>query len=85
MEVKNLNVVFVMCHPAGESRAVSVDSKQSHVVLSNLSAGFSYMITIFSTQGRVQSDALTSTITTGTQLAMLNVSYSYTFVFPLHM
>ena len=63
----------------GESRAMSIDSKQSHVVLSNLSAGSSYVIAVFSTQGRAQSDALTSTITTGTQLVKLSVSYSYTF------
>ncbi|XP_053183555.1 tenascin-like [Scomber japonicus] len=62
----------------GESRAMSIDSKQSHVVLSNLSAGSSYVIAVFSTQGRAQSDALTSTITTvpaaPTHLQAVNVT-----------
>lgn len=58
---------------------MSIDSKQLHVVLSNLSAGISYMITVTSTHGRAQSDALSSTITTGTQLVKFSVGYSYTF------
>ncbi|KAF7665757.1 hypothetical protein LDENG_00132680 [Lucifuga dentata] len=48
----------------GESYSVTMDSQQSYVVLSKLSAGSSYIINVTTTQGRVQSDALTSTITT---------------------
>nr|XP_046256812.1 tenascin [Scatophagus argus] len=48
----------------GESRYVTVDSHQSYVVLSKLSTGSSYIITVTATQGRAQSDALTSVITT---------------------
>ncbi|XP_071758426.2 uncharacterized protein tnxba [Centroberyx gerrardi] len=48
----------------GESRSVTMDSQQSHLVLSKLSAGSSYIISVTTTQGKVQSDALTSTITT---------------------
>lgn len=44
-----------------------VDSQQSHVVLSKLSAGSSYIITVTATQGRAQSDVLTSLMTTGIQ------------------
>lgn len=44
---------------------MTLNSRQSHVVLSKLSAGSSYMISVTSTQGRAQSDALTSVITTG--------------------
>ncbi|XP_044213966.1 tenascin [Thunnus albacares] len=62
----------------GESRSMSIDSKQLHVVLSNLSAGISYMITVTSTHGRAQSDALSSTITTvpapPTHLQAINVT-----------
>lgn len=45
---------------------MTVDSQQSYVVLSKLSAGSSYIITVTTTQGRAQSDALTSIMTTGT-------------------
>ncbi|KAM4600957.1 tenascin [Polymixia lowei] len=48
----------------GESNFVTVDSQQSSVVLSKLSAGSSYTISITTTQGKVQSDALSSIITT---------------------
>ncbi|XP_044063503.1 tenascin isoform X2 [Siniperca chuatsi] len=62
----------------GESRFVTVDSQQSHVVLSKLSAGSSYIITVTTTQGRAQSDALTSIITTvpapPTHLQVVNVT-----------
>ncbi|XP_068592008.1 tenascin [Cebidichthys violaceus] len=62
----------------GESRFVTVESQQSYVVLSKLSAGSSYIITITTTQGRAQSDALTSLITTvpapPTHLQVVNVT-----------
>ncbi|XP_076593478.1 uncharacterized protein tnxba [Chaetodon auriga] len=62
----------------GENRFVTVDSQQSHVVLSSLSAGSSYIITVTTTQGRAQSDALTSVITTvpapPTHLQVVNVT-----------
>ncbi|XP_032374195.1 tenascin [Etheostoma spectabile] len=62
----------------GESRFVAVASKQSHVVLSKLSAGSSYIITLTTTQGRAQSDTLTSLITTvpapPTHLQVVNVT-----------
>ncbi|KAM7420595.1 hypothetical protein PAMA_015023 [Pampus argenteus] len=62
----------------GESRSVSIDSQQSHMVLSKLSAGSSYLITVTSTQGRAQSDSLTSTIVTvpapPTDLQAVNVT-----------
>ncbi|XP_029928616.1 tenascin [Myripristis murdjan] len=48
----------------GESRYVTMSSQQSHIVLSKLSAGSTYIISITTTQGKVQSDVLTSTITT---------------------
>ncbi|KAK9513648.1 hypothetical protein VZT92_027164 [Zoarces viviparus] len=70
--VKFTNIV------TGESRFVTVESQQSYVVLSKLSAGSSYIITITSTQGRAQSDALTSLITTvpapPTHLQVVNVT-----------
>lgn len=47
---------------------MTVESQLSYVVLSKLSAGSSYIISITTTKGRAQSDALTSLITTGTQL-----------------
>ncbi|XP_078109288.1 tenascin [Sander vitreus] len=62
----------------GESRFVTVESQQSHVVLSKLSAGSSYIITLTTTQGRAQSDTLTSLITTvpapPTHLQVVNVT-----------
>ncbi|XP_061809039.1 uncharacterized protein tnxba [Nerophis lumbriciformis] len=48
----------------GETRSVSLNSQQTHVVLSKLSAGSSYIVTVTSTQGKAQSDALLSIITT---------------------
>lgn len=48
----------------GESSSVSVDSKQSQVVLSKLSAGSSYVVTVSSTLGRSESDPLTAVMTT---------------------
>lgn len=45
---------------------MTMSSQQSHVVLTKLSAGTSYIISIMATQGRTQSDTLTSIITTGT-------------------
>uniref|UniRef100_A0A8P4KP75 Fibrinogen C-terminal domain-containing protein n=1 Tax=Dicentrarchus labrax TaxID=13489 RepID=A0A8P4KP75_DICLA len=45
----------------------------SYVVLSKLSAGSSYIVTVTAKQGRAQSDALTSIITTGTKSDKLNV------------
>ncbi|KAM8870572.1 uncharacterized protein tnxba isoform 2-T2 [Spinachia spinachia] len=62
----------------GESRFVTVESQLSHVVLSKLSAGSSYIISITTTQGRAQSDALVSLITTvpapPTHLQVINVT-----------
>lgn len=62
----------------GESRFVTVDSQQSHVVLSELSAGSSYIVTVTATLGRAQSDGLTSVITTvpapPTHLQVVNVT-----------
>ncbi|XP_045900859.1 tenascin [Micropterus dolomieu] len=62
----------------GESRFVTVDSQQSYVVLSKLSAGSSYIISLTTTKGRAQSDALTSVITTvpapPTHLQVVNVT-----------
>lgn len=45
---------------------MTVTSQQSDVVLTKLSAGTSYIVSVMATQGRAQSDALTSIITTGT-------------------
>ncbi|XP_071326364.1 tenascin-N [Trachinotus anak] len=62
----------------GESRFVAVDSQQSYVVLSKLSTGSSYIISVTATQGRTQSDALVSIITTvpapPTHLQVVNVT-----------
>lgn len=62
----------------GENRFVTVDSQQSHVLLSDLSAGSSYIITVTATLGRAQSDGLTSVITTvpapPTHLQVVNVT-----------
>nr|XP_040022307.1 tenascin [Gasterosteus aculeatus aculeatus] len=62
----------------GESRFVTVESQLSYVVLSKLSAGSSYIISITTTKGRAQSDALTSLITTvpapPTHLQVINVT-----------
>ncbi|CAL8286671.1 unnamed protein product [Merluccius merluccius] len=48
----------------GESSVETVEPQRSHVVLSQLGAGSSYIITITSVQGNAESDALTSLITT---------------------
>lgn len=62
----------------GESHYVTVDSQQSHITLSKLSAGSSYIITVTTTHGRVQSDGLTSVMTTvpapPTHLQVVNVT-----------
>ncbi|XP_034410202.1 tenascin [Cyclopterus lumpus] len=62
----------------GESRFVTVELQQSYVVLTKLSTGSSYIITITTTQGRAQSDALISLITTvpapPTHLQVVNVT-----------
>ncbi|KAM9310021.1 uncharacterized protein tnxba [Pholidichthys leucotaenia] len=62
----------------GESRFVTVNSQQSHVVLSGLSAGSSYIITVTTTRGQSQSDMLSSIITTvpapPTHLQVINVT-----------
>nr|XP_043889420.1 tenascin [Solea senegalensis] len=62
----------------GESRFVVMDYQQSYIVLSKLSAGSSYIISINTTQGRGQSDALMSIITTvpapPTHLQVANVT-----------
>lgn len=56
--------VYLCC--LGEYYFVTVTSQQSHVVLTKLSAGTSYIVSVMAMQGRAQSDALTSIITTGT-------------------
>ncbi|KAJ3598685.1 hypothetical protein NHX12_002190 [Muraenolepis orangiensis] len=48
----------------GESHFKTAESQRSHVVLSQLAAGSSYIITVTTTQGEAESDALTSLITT---------------------
>ncbi|XP_019728390.1 uncharacterized protein tnxba isoform X2 [Hippocampus comes] len=62
----------------GETRSMNLDSQQTYVVLSKLSAGSSYIITVTTTQGRVHSDALVSIITTvpapPTHLRAINVT-----------
>ncbi|KAI3360944.1 hypothetical protein L3Q82_013148 [Scortum barcoo] len=62
----------------GESYFVTLDFQQSYVVLSKLSAGSSYIVSVTATQGRAQSDALTSIITTvpapPTHLQVVNVT-----------
>lgn len=62
----------------GESRFVTMSSQQSYVVLPDLSAGSTYIITVTTTHGRFQSDPLTSIITTvpapPTHLQVVNVT-----------
>ncbi|XP_029695273.1 tenascin-N isoform X3 [Takifugu rubripes] len=62
----------------GEYHYVTVSSQQSHVVLTKLSVGTSYIVSVMATQGRTQSDALTSIITTvpapPTHLRVVNVT-----------
>ncbi|KAM3613814.1 uncharacterized protein V6R79_005409 [Siganus canaliculatus] len=62
----------------GEIRFVTVASHHSYVMLSKLSAGSSYLITVTATQGRSHSDILTSIITTvpapPTHLQVVNVT-----------
>ncbi|XP_070407741.1 tenascin-N [Nothobranchius furzeri] len=62
----------------GKSHFVTVGSQQTHVVLSKLSTGSSYIITVTTTKGQAQSDELTSTITTvpapPTHLQVINVT-----------
>ncbi|XP_061674834.1 tenascin-like [Syngnathoides biaculeatus] len=62
----------------GETHSVNLDSQKTHVVLSKLSAGSSYIITVTTTQGRVQGDGLVSIITTvpapPTHLRAINVT-----------
>ncbi|CAL8354281.1 unnamed protein product [Arctogadus glacialis] len=48
----------------GESSFEAVEFQHSHIVLSHLGAGSSYIITVTTSQGHAQSDALTSHITT---------------------
>jgi len=62
----------------GQSSSVSVDPQQSHVVLTQLSAGAPYLVSVTVSQGKIQSDALTSTITTvpapPTHLQVVNIT-----------
>uniref|UniRef100_A0A087XY78 Tenascin XB n=1 Tax=Poecilia formosa TaxID=48698 RepID=A0A087XY78_POEFO len=63
----------------GKSQFVAADSHQSSVVLSNLSAGSTYIISVTTTKGSAQSDELTSVITTvvpapPTHLQVINVT-----------
>ncbi|XP_077577990.1 uncharacterized protein LOC144199957 [Stigmatopora nigra] len=48
----------------GETHSMNLDTQQTHVVLSKLSAGSSYIVTVTTKQGKVQSDSLVSIITT---------------------
>lgn len=57
---------FVYPWCLGEYQFMTVSSQQSQVVLTKLSAGTSYIVSVMATQGRAQSEALTSIITTGT-------------------
>lgn len=50
---------------SGKRQVVTVNPQQSNIVLSTLSAGSSYIISVTTTKGRAQSDELTSVITTG--------------------
>ncbi|XP_055358934.1 tenascin-R-like isoform X2 [Betta splendens] len=62
----------------GKSHFVTVGPRQSHTVLSKLSAGSTYSVSVTATLGRTQSDALTSAITTvpapPTHLQVVNVT-----------
>ncbi|XP_062254647.1 tenascin-like [Platichthys flesus] len=62
----------------GESHFVVMESQQSSMVLSKLSAGASYIISVTTTHSRVQSDALMAVITTvpapPTHLQVVNVT-----------
>lgn len=62
----------------GEYHFVTVDSLQSYVVLSKLSVGSSYIITVAAIKGRAQSEILTSIMTTvpapPTHLTVTNVT-----------
>ncbi|KAM4568119.1 tenascin [Fundulus diaphanus] len=62
----------------GKSQFVTVDPQQSNVVLSTLSAGSSYIISVTTTKGNAHSDELTSVITTvpapPTHLQVINVT-----------
>ncbi|XP_047214687.1 tenascin-like [Girardinichthys multiradiatus] len=62
----------------GKSQFVTLDPKQSNVVLSTLSAGSSYIISVATTKGMAHSDKLTSNITTvpapPTHLQVINVT-----------
>ncbi|XP_024917295.1 tenascin [Cynoglossus semilaevis] len=62
----------------GESHSVAVDSLQSSMVLSKLSAGSSYIISVTTTRGSVHGEALMSLITTApappTYLQVVNVT-----------
>ncbi|XP_015257386.1 PREDICTED: tenascin-like isoform X1 [Cyprinodon variegatus] len=62
----------------GKSQFVTVGPQQSNVVLSNLSAGSSYIISVSTTKGKAYSDELTSVITTvpapPTNLQVINVT-----------
>ncbi|MED6234545.1 hypothetical protein ATANTOWER_023411, partial [Ataeniobius toweri] len=62
----------------GKSQFVTLDPQQSNVVLSTLSAGSSYIISVATTKGMAHSDKLTSNITTvpapPTHLQVINVT-----------
>lgn len=49
---------------------MTVTAQESQVVLTKLSAGTSYIVSVMATQGRALSDALTSIITTGTLMSL---------------
>lgn len=52
-------------YAAGESGSMSVDSQLSHVLLSKLSAGSTYDITVSSVLETLESEPITASVTTG--------------------
>ncbi|KAK5605967.1 hypothetical protein CRENBAI_002731 [Crenichthys baileyi] len=70
--------VTYMNTATGKSQFVTLDPQQSNVVLSTLSAGSSYIISVATTKGMAHSDYLTSNITTvpapPTHLQVINVT-----------
>uniref|UniRef100_A0A3B1KJ83 Tenascin XB n=1 Tax=Astyanax mexicanus TaxID=7994 RepID=A0A3B1KJ83_ASTMX len=52
----------------GDNGSISVDSQLSHVLISKLSAGFSYEISVRSILGTIESEPTTASVTTGVKL-----------------
>lgn len=70
-----LMILLPFC-TAGESGSMSVDSQLSHVLLSKLSAGSTYDITVSSVLETVESEPVTASVTTGVKNA-----YCFFFLF----